>query len=450
MRRSLAIAAGVAAWLSVPSAQQEWLEPETTVLGAPGFTTASRRPPLDGRVVTTWNEIAYENAFDPNDPTKWFAATRTFTMMHLAMHDAVNAVVPLYHSYGFREREPRAHPIVAAAQAAHDVLVSQVPGQQATLDRRLAECLAKTPDGPAKKRGIDLGQRVAAEILAKRAGDGWDVQGTYEFKTGIGEYQTTPPFNGFVLQPGLAQARPFALTSIDRFRPDPPPGIDSPRYAAAFDEVKTYGRVDSQRRTPDQTGYAVWWMEFELGSMHRLARALVARRGLTLWQTARLFALLTMSGADGAIVTWDAKYHYNHWRPYTAIRQAGDDGNPGTEPDAQWEPLRPTPPFPEHSSGHAMACGTSFEVFRGTFGDKTPFTLRTTTAPPDMPTRSFATFSQADAECSSSRVMLGFHYRYAVDAGRKLGHAVAREVMEHHLRPRSPSGDGKKPGKDRE
>jgi len=171
---------------------------------------------------------------------------------------------------------------------------------------------------------------------------------------------------------------------------------------------------------------------------------------LNLWQAARLFALLTMSGADGAVVTWDAKYHYNHWRPYTAIRQAGEDGNPATEPDAQWEPLRPTPPFPEYASGHAMGCATSFEVFRSTFGDKTPFTLRTTTAPPDMPTRSFTTFSQADAECSSSRVMLGFHYRYAVDAGRKLGQAVAREVMEHHLRSRSPSGDGKKPGKDRE
>lgn len=446
MTKCVAIAVGLIAWLSVPAAQQEWPEPDTSLLPAPGFI-AAQRPSEDGRVVSTWNEIAFENAFDPDDPTKWFTAIRTFTMMHLAMHDAVNAVVPVYQSYELREREPRAHPIVAAAQAAHDVLASQVPGQQAVLDQRLAEWLSPVPNGPAKKRGIALGQRAAAAILAKRVGDGWDVQGTYEFKTGIGEYQTTPPFNGFVLQPGLAQARPFALHSVERWRPDPPPAIGSAEYAAAFNEVKTFGRLDSQRRTPDQTGYAVWWMEFELGSMNRLARALVVRRGLNLWQTARLFALLTMTGADGAIVTWDAKFHYNHWRPYTAIRQAAEDGNSATEPDAQWEPLRPTPPFPEYSSGHAMGCATSFEVFKRTFGDKTPFTLQTTTAPPGMPTRSFASFSQADAECSSSRVMLGIHYRYGVDAARKLGHGVAREIMERHLRPRSAGGG--KPGSPR-
>ncbi len=353
-------------------------------------------------------------------------------------------------STGFRERAPRAHAVVAAAQAAHDVLVSQVPGQQARLDQLLAVWLSPVPDGPAKKRGIEAGQRAAAAILAMRAGDGWDVQGTYEFKQGIGEYQTTPPFDGFVLQPGFAQARPFAMASPDRWRPGPPPAIDSAEYAAAFNEVKTYGRVDSTLRTPDQTGYAVWWMEFELGSMNRLAAALVKRRALNLWQSARLFALLSLALADAAITTWDAKFHYNHWRPYTAIRQAGEDGNPATEPDATWEPLRPTPPFPDYPSGHATGCAAAFEVFRRTFGDKTPFTLRTTTAPPGMPTRSFASFSQAAAECADSRVRLGFHFRYATDASLKTGQRVARDIVENHLRPRWPSADKGKPAKDLE
>jgi hypothetical protein len=383
--------------------------------------------------------------------------------MHLAMHDAVNAVAPFYHFYAFddreqpqlqesdepsvlRGRELRAHPIAAAAQAAHDVLVSQVPGQQARLDRVLSDSLSAVSDGRLKARGIELGQRAAAAVLAKRNGDGWDVQGSYEFKAGIGDYQTTPPWKGFVLQPGFAKARPFGMASTDRWRPAPPPAIDSQQYADAFNEVKTYGRLDSARRTPDQTAYAVWWMEFELGSMNRLAGTLVRQRGLHLWQTARLFALLHMSIADGGVATWDAKFHYNHWRPYTAVRRAADDRNPGTEADAQWEALRPTPPFPEYPSGHAMGCGTSFEIFTSTFDDGTPFTMESATAPPGMPTRSFTSFSQADAECSDSRVMLGFHYRYAAEAGRKLGHLVARDIVDHHLRPRRMSAGDRNDG----
>ena len=337
MMRRFAIAAGVAAWLAVPAARQD----EKLLRSE------------DSRVVTTWNEIAYEIAFDPNNPARWFHAVRAFTLMHLAMHDAVNAIVPVYQFYAFhdrehpqplqasehpsvlRERELRADPIAAAAQAAHDVLVSQVPGQQSKLDQALAEWLSQVSDGGLKARGIELGQRAAAAVLAKRNGDGWDVQGSYEFRAGIGDYQTTPPWKGFVLQPGFAQARPFGLASPDRWRPAPQPAIDSQQYADAFNEVKTYGRVDSARRTPDQTAYAVWWMEFELGSMNRLARTLVRQRQLHLWQTARLFALLHMSIADGGVATWDAKFHYNHWRPYTAIRRAADDGNPKTEADAR-------------------------------------------------------------------------------------------------------------------
>ena len=323
------------------------------------------------------------------------------------------------------------------------MLASQVPGQQARLDRALAEWLSPVSDSRLKAHSIELGQRAAAAVLAKRKGDGWDVQGSYQFRAGIGDYQTTPPWKSFVLQPAFAQARPFGLASPDRWRPAPPPTIDSQQYADAFNEVKTYGRVDSMRRTPDQTAYAVWWMEFEIGSMNRLARTLVRQRGLHLWQTARLFALLNMSIADGGVATWDAKFHYNHWRPYTAIRRAADDGNPRTEADAQWEPLRTTPPFPDTPRATPWAAALRSRFLASTFGDGTVFTMDSTTAPPGMPTRSFKSFSQADQECSDSRVMLGFHYRYATDAGRKLGHLVARDIVDHHLRQRRTSaGEG--------
>jgi hypothetical protein len=396
-----------------------------------GFETATYQ---SNAVLVSWNQRAHEIAFS-EDQFLTFKGVRAFAMMHLAMHDALNAVVPLYRPYALAEREFFAHPIAAAAQAAHDVLLSQYPGEPAQLDEELARWLSRISEGPFKTRGIALGRRAAAAIVAARAGDGWDDQGTYEFRSGPGEYATTPPWAGFVLQPGFRDARPFGLVSPSQFRPPPPPALDSPEYAAAFDEVKAYGRADSVVRTPDQTGYAVWWMEFTDGSLNRLARDLVARKRPNLWQAARMFALLNMSMFDGYVASWDSKFHYNHWRPFTAIRGAADDGNAATEPDAGWEPLRTTPPFPEYASTHSTVCNSSFEILKRTFGDRVFFTMQTITAPPGMPTRSFASFSQAGAECADSRVRLGFHFRYATDQGAALGRRLARYVDTHHLRP---------------
>jgi PAP2 superfamily len=387
---------------------------------------------LDPALVVAWNQTVYDLAF-AEDQFLTFKGLRAHAMMHIALHDALNAVIPLYRQFAYHGNDLFAHPIAAAAQAAHDVVLSQYPGAQARLDAELANWLSRIPDGLLRRRGITLGRQSAAAILALRAGDGWDFQGTYTFSDELGAYQTTPPWNGFVLQPGFRFAKPFGLHAPDQFRPAPPPHLNSPQYAAAYNEVKDFGRVDSPVRTPDQTGYAVWWMEFAEGSVNRLARHLVTERRTNLWRAARMFALLNMSLFDGYISTWDSKYEYNHWRPYTAIREAARDGNLATEADSDWEPLRTTPPFPEYLSAHSMACGATFEVLKRTFGDHVPFTMETTTAPPEMPTRSFLSFTSAAAECADSRVRLGFHFRYATDRGLTLGRQVAGWLEENHL-----------------
>ena len=146
-----------------------------------------------------------------------------------------------------------------------------------------------------------------------------------------------------------------------------------------------------------------------------------------------MFALINMSLYDGYIAIFDSKYEYNHWRPYTAIRQAALDGNPATVADPNWESLRPAPPFPEYVSGHAAATAASMDILGRTFGDNVSFTMATTTAPPEMPTRSFRSFSAAAAECADSRVRVGFHFRYATDAGLVLGRAVAGWLDKNHL-----------------
>jgi hypothetical protein len=383
-------------------------------------------------LAVAWNRTINDIAF-AEDQFLTFKGVRAHAMMHIAMHDALNAVLPVYRQFAHRGVEPFADPIAAAAQAAHDVVLSQYPDQQVKTDGALAAWLSQIPNGTMKTRGIALGRQSAAAILALRTGDGWDFQGTYTFSSVIGAYQTTPPFNGFVLQPGFRFTKPFGLRAPWQLRPGPPPGLASPEYALAFNEVKNFGAATSTSRTADQTAYAIWWTEFAEGSVNRLARQLATARNTHLWRAVRMFALLNMSLFDGYVATWDSKFEYNHWRPYTAIREAARDGNPATAPDPNWEPFRTTPPFPEYVSAHATGCSGSFEVLKQTFGDRVPFTMETTTAPPEMPARSFVSFSSAAAECADSRVRLGWHFRYSTNRGLALGRAVASWLEDNHL-----------------
>lgn len=419
------------------AAAQESSEPVDTALASQGLA----RGALRAEVIVAWNGLAGDLAF-AEDRFLTFKGQRALAMMHLAMHDALNAIIPVYERYAHTGRPRLGHPVAAAAQAAHDVLVAQYPDKVAVIAAERARWLAAIAPGALRESGLAIGRDAAAAVIAARAGDGWDFPGRYEFADGeAGRYQTTPPWNGFVAQPGFRDARPFVLDDPSRFRPPPPPPLKSKVYAAAFREVKVHGAADSARRTADQTGYAVWWMEFAEGSVNRLARRLAIDRRMPLWAAARLFALIGVVLYDGYVATWDAKYEYDHWRPYTAIRGAAADGNPGTTPDPGWESLRPAPPFPEYSSAHAAACGGSFGVLADAFGREVAFTMETTTAPPGMPTRTFASFEAAAAECADSRVRLGWHFRYATDAGLALGRRLARHVADNAVRRGRPDGD---------
>jgi hypothetical protein len=354
-------------------------------------------------------------------------------MMHLAMHDAINAVLARYRPHTFRGRDPRADPLAAAAQAAHDVLLALYPGARARLASELKETLKEAPDAPSRDRGVALGRRAARAQLDARRDDGWDAAGTFVFDARPGSYRSTPPWNGFVLQPGFRSARGFGIPAPDRFRPAPPPSLGSAAFTTAFDEVKRLGASQSSARTSEQTGYAIWWMEFVEGSVNRLARQLTEEKALSLPDAARLFALLNMSLYDTYVAVWDSKYEFAHWRPYSAIREAGSDDNPSTEADAGWESLRPAPPFPEYVSAHAAACAATFAILGRELSSPGRFSFATLSAPEGMPTRSFASFDAAAAECADSRIQLGWHFRYSTDAGLQLGRAVAAYIVERYL-----------------
>jgi hypothetical protein len=365
-----------------------------------------------------------------------FKGQRALAMMNLAMHDALNTIAPRYARYAYGGPQVHADGGAAAAHAAYEVLRSQYPDAAARLDTVLARQLTRPADSGMRSAAAALGVSAAQAILARRRNDQWDAPGSYAFSAGPGRYQTTPDWNGFVLQPGFREARPFVLPSIRRFMPGPPPALTDAAYVQAFAEVKAQGSEKSAARTADQTGLAVWWMEFAEGSVNRLARRLAVERGLDAHDAARLFAQLHVALYDAYVVTWESKYAYDHWRPYTAIRSAEDDGSAATAADPEWTPLLPAPPFPEYVSAHAAGCSAAFTIMASVFGDDTQFAMTTITAPDGMPQRSFGSFRAAAAECADSRVRLGWHFRYSTDAGLALGERVAEHVVRHSLGPR--------------
>lgn len=396
--------------------------------------------------VVKWNQKLLETA-EAEDGLLTLKGVRTAAMMHLAMHDAISAIRHEYAPYALQTDAPEADVRVAASQAAYEIALSQYPQQAA----QWQELLAAPAGGVERQLSVELGRAAAAAVLESRKSDKWDSQAEYRFHPmGPGvyaefrEHSGTP--NGFVFGAGWATVKPFALSGPDQFRVGAPPAIDSKEYTAAFEEVKDVGGFASRTRTADQTHLAMWWKEFVEASHNRLARDLVLRDRIEPQRAVRLFALLNMSIFDGYVSSFDSKFFYNHWRPYTAIHWADKDGNPDTKLDTQWDNLHEhTYPFPSYPSAHGTVCGAAMTVMADTFGEKRKFTMSTPTvdkAGPgsgkiamNPPTRSFDSFPAAAMECALSRVYLGIHFRYDSVAGNKLGTNVGRQVIARYLAP---------------
>ncbi len=409
-------------------------------VGACAGNSPTLPDPFEGHtntVVLAWNEIATDAFVEHDGYSDPLEAVRVIGMLHLAQHDALSAISPAYEPYALQASDEDADPVVAAAAAAHGVLVAMFPDQAPGLDERLAEFLGALDEEDARDRSLSLGQAAAEAILQNRAGDGSDTPmvGDYEPGTGPGRYQFVPPFD-FVVRPGWQTLRPFGLSSPDQFRSPPPPALESTRYAQDFEEVKAYGRADSSARSPDQTAYAAFWHEFSDLGWNRVARTVAADRELDLQSTARLFGLLNMALSDAYVAGWDSKFRYDFWRPYTAIRAAATDGNPATEPDPEWESAEVNPPVQDYPSTHSALGNAAAEVLASVFGDETGFTFPSTTAVPANGTRTFTGFREAADENADSRVMAGLHFRFACDTGQELGRRVGEWTVANHLLPR--------------
>ena len=401
-------------------------------LGAALPSTASARGgPLSGEVIRDWNETARSQTF--GNPLR---LARVLAIMHAAQHDSVNGAEPRYRTYASNLYDSRADAEAAAAAGAHEVLAAFFPENRAALDDQLAASLSGVPDGDAEDAGVALGRAVGAFVLEARMDDGFGTSDPFSPAPGPGVWEPTPPALAPMLEPQFQNVTPFTLRDRTQFLPDPQPSLTSRRYARDYNEVKLVGQDTSPARTPDQTHAAHFWAEPSPSGWSRVGNLVSARYGYDLHRTARLQALLNMAMADGFVVGWFQKRHFAFWRPVTAIREAGTDGNRATVPDPAWLSLRPTPPLPDYPSTHSLLGGAAAEILRRFTGTSAfPFCMVSTTSAPSGTERCWDSFTRAELENAESRVLVGFHFRFAIRTGVKVGRKVGRFAMRHSLLP---------------
>ena len=401
-------------------------------------------------LVVDWNDLLLTIAQE-EDGFLTLKGVRAAAMMHLSMHDAIASIEGKYSPYAYLETTVTADATAATNQAAYFVALDQYPEQKGRLLALRDKWNSMSEESEATDAGIALGTEAARTVLLERVDDGWDSEAEYSWHPmGPGVYAEfsdhsgTP--QGFIFGASWAKARGFALKSADQFRAPAVPEINSDAYTKAFNEVKNYGRFQSMFRTPDQTHLALWWKDFAENSHNRLARDLAVKESLPLADSARLFALLNMSIFDAYISAFENKFFYNHWRPYTAIRWAANDGNEDTHPEELWTNThRHTYPFPSYPSAHGTACAAAMSALAEVFGEPYPFTMTTETVDIAGPfsglinmqpaTRRFDGFFDAAMECSESRIYLGIHFRYDSVEGFNLGRAVGSNVVNTRLTP---------------
>ena len=389
-------------------------------------------------VVLDWNAIAVDTVVaNKQNP---FAQARYGAIVQVAVFEAVNAITGDYQPYlGTITAPPGASAEAAAIEAAYGVLNAYFPS--AGLDAARANSLAQIPDGQAKIDGIATGDAAASAMVALRGNDGSSPP---QFKIPgppvPGEWQATPScpiVNGIAV--GILfqwqYVTPFGISSASDFLLDPPPALTSNKYAKTYNEVMTVGSVDSTERPPDRANVALFFAASSSTLVfNQAARQVSQEQGRSLSENARALALINMANNDSLVATFLNKYHYNFWRPETAIHAGDTDGNPKTDPDPSYVPFIVTPCFPSYPSAHGSASNAEAEVMRRLYGEAGHSITLTNPAVPSIVLQ-YTSFKQITDDISDARVYGGIHFRTDQVAGTQLGRAVGTAVYKNNLRP---------------
>ncbi len=379
--------------------------------------------------ITDWNEKA--TALVTKHRMLPPQAERIIACMQVAMFDAANSLDQRYQSYGVSISAPKNTSTEAAAvAAAGGILLQLFPSDADELRAALSSSLAPIPEGPSKTAGIKVGEDVAAKTIINRQGDGADAPDAYRPKTKPGVYVPTP----ITASSMWPRVKPFAMTSPSQFRPQPPVALTSAEWAADYNEIKSLGGKTSKERTARQTEDAKFWLITGPASYYPIVRQLIAAKKMELVDSARLMALVSTAVADSFIAVFDAKYHYEFWRPITAIRNADTDDNPATVLDATWQPIDNTPMHPEYPCAHCISSAAVASVIETVLGNSDiPEVAMTSTTAPGVTHRWTNVWAYAD-EVSLARIYAGFHYRFSIRVGQDMGRQIGRLVTQKLMR----------------
>jgi hypothetical protein len=365
-----------------------------------------------------------------SEAEKFPAFPADMATLHLALYDAVMAVDQRYRPFLFvpARIEPDASADAAVGAAGYTVLRALFPSRRMHYEQAYQTFLDGIADGIAKQRGIALGTAAAQAHLAKRATDGRaNLLPQYASGTAAGRFRGRDPINR-----AWIAIRPFTLSSNSQFRPPPPPTLDSAQYTADFNEVKELGSIGSTRRTSAQTQLARFFSETPAvhftRNFGRFGRVTTNRA-----DAARLLAALYAGYADAIASCLEAKYHYDAWRPQSAIELADTDGNPATEPEVGWKPALATPNHPEYPAAHSCATGLVGEILRQHFG--TEHISYTWDSKATGTTRQYGHAHALVEESQVARIYGGVHFRYSTTAGAELGRRVGEWTMQHAFLP---------------
>jgi hypothetical protein len=387
--------------------------------------------PASADAVTDWNEITVA-AVTAGRPGP--IGQMDIALVQIAVHDAVQAIENRFEPYHFDMKNAQGKRSAAVAAAAHDMLVGMFPTQAATLDATYYTYLAD--NGLTGDPGLVVGQKAAVNILPLRRVNPNPLPQPFVGGTNPGQWRPTPPANAAMLTTWMAQFDPFALTSPQRFRAEPPPALTSERYRRDYEEVKALGALVGSSRTAEQTDVAHFWTDNFFAQTNRALRVIANQHVSRIGDSARLFALANMAVADSVITAWDSKTHYAVWRPSTAINEGDNDGNPATVGDPAWQPLSPNPPYPDYTSGANNVLASWSHTLARFFGTN-HMTFQVTSLAPlaVQKTRTYHRFTDLQQEVVNARIYLGIHFRFADVAARNQGRSVAEWTFDHFLLP---------------
>ena len=383
--------------------------------------------PARANVITDWDA----NAAAVAPPTA--AGLREMAIMHVAMFDAVNSITRRYRPYMVQlPASETTSQEAAATAAAAGVLIGLHPEAAAKIQAASASALAAIPEGEAKANALALGQAVAEKILSVRSKDGANAPDDYRPKTKPGVYVPTAAVMVGSTWPRMT---PFALTSPSQFRAPPPISLTSSEWAANYNELKEFGGKTSAKRSAQQTETARFWLAVGPPVYHQIPRQLVTAKRMSVVESARFMALYSIALTDASIAVFDAKYHYEFWRPVTAIRNGDLDDNPATEREPTWQPIDSTPMHPEYPCAHCIQSGAAAGVIEAVLGSQEmpEVTMMSTTAPGAI--HRWINTAAYIEEVANARIWAGFHYRFSTEVGTKMGREIGEYVVKNVMQP---------------